>query len=182
MHYPKNIHLVMDKLRFRLGHHQVEQRTLAVRHKLIAMRVIKELQSVFGERFTSPIEDLDRFATGRFVKGIFMGNPGAADILLSQDLCLSSNSFDIVTASLIREMAADRFQSSTVQLGSEFLRRKSVSAVRLNVLNAKVANLIQRFGHISGELVTQTVKLQTNPLFQVLAHVGLWLRCGARVR
>jgi len=70
--------------------------------------VIKELQSVFGERLTSSVEDLDRFATGRFVKGILVRNPGAADILLSQDLCLASNSFDIVTAPLIREMATDR--------------------------------------------------------------------------
>src|SRR6267142_4717681 len=101
MHYPKNIHLVMDKLRLRLGHHQVEQRGLVVRQKLIAMRVIKELQSVFGERLTCPIEDLNRFATSRFVKGIFMRNPGAADIFLSQDLYLASNSFDIITAPLI---------------------------------------------------------------------------------
>src|SRR6266850_2839132 len=100
MHYPKNVHLVMDKLRLRLGHHQVEERALAVRQKLVAMRVIKELQPVFGELLTSPVEDLDRFATGRFVKGIFMWNPGAAYVLLSQDLCLASNSFDIVTAPL----------------------------------------------------------------------------------
>src|ERR1700682_3111585 len=82
MHYPKNVHLVMDKLRFRLGHHQVEERALAVRQKLIAVRVVKELQPVFGQRLTSAIEDHDSFATGLFVKGIFVRNPGAADILL----------------------------------------------------------------------------------------------------
>jgi hypothetical protein len=52
----------------------------------------------------------------------------------------------------------------------------------LNILNPKVANLIERFGNIFSELLAQTVKLKTNSLFEVLAHAGLLERQGARVR
>src|SRR6267378_418217 len=83
MHYPKDVHLEVDKLRLCLGHHQVEQRAIAVWQELISVRVIKELQPMFGERFTSAIENHDSFATGLFIKGIFMRNPGAAGILQS---------------------------------------------------------------------------------------------------
>jgi hypothetical protein len=54
--------------------------------------------------------------------------------------------------------------------------------VRLNVLDAKSANLIQGFGHVLAKLFSQTVKLQTNPVFEVLIHVRLWQRVGARGR
>jgi hypothetical protein len=124
---------------------------------------------MFGECLTSAIKNVNSFATGFFVKGILMRNPGAAGILEPEDLRIPCNTLDIVATPLIREMAADCLQISPIQLSSEFLRGKAVSAVRLNIPDAKVTHLVKSSGYIFRELLAETVKLQTNSVFEILA-------------
>ena len=162
----------MNKLRFRLSHHQVEEGTLSVGQELITMRVIEELQSMLSECFTGAIEDANGFAAGLFVKWILVRNPGAADVFQTESLRVPRHVFDMVATLIIRKVAADGLQSPGVKFRSEFLWSETISSVCFDVLNAKGANLVQSCRNIFGELVTQAVELKTDRSFEAGPNSG----------
>ena len=178
MNNPKNVHLVTNPLRLRLGHHQVEQCALAVRLKLVAVRVVEEFQSMFGERGTGTIEDRGRLATGLFVERVLVRNPGAAGVLQAERLRLARYVFEVVAQLFKGEMTADRFQSLGVELFFEFLRSEFVSAGQLDVLNAKAADAVESRWNILGELLAQAVELKPDRPFETGSGAGRMLIRG----
>ena len=78
-----------------------------MRLKLITVRVVKELDTRFGERFTRSIEHSDGLPAFLLVEVPFMSNPGAAGILKPERLCIAGHALNIVAVALVGEMAAD---------------------------------------------------------------------------
>src|ERR1700752_2565460 len=166
MDNPIDVHLDAHILSFCLSHHQVKQRSVAVRQKLITVCVIEKLDPMFRKRFTSAIEDCRRFAGSFFVKRIVVWNPRATAILDPKQLCLTGDLIKVIAALFIRKMCADSFEPVRVKLFFELLRRDAVSARQLNVRDAKGTHLVQRARNILLELLAQAVKLKTNRPFE----------------
>ena len=161
MHNPEHIHFKTNVLRLRLRHEQVEQRPRLIRLKFVTVRVVEKFDPFLGEHPARLVEDVDRSAALLLVKRIFVPDPGRAGILQPQNLCLAHDAFRIVAKLLIWEVGAHRSQPPLIQLGLEFLRREVVRAGKLHIREAHIAHLIECARHVLGELIAQTVKLQS---------------------
>ena len=73
-----------------------------------------------------------------------MRNPGTSDVLRAEGLRVPRDIFDLVAELFIREVPADGLQSLRIQLLFELLGSQLVSSGELNVLNAKVADAVER--------------------------------------
>src|SRR5439155_18211347 len=167
MNNPEDVHFVADKVGPGFCHQQVEQGALAVRLKFISVRVIKEFQAVFGQRFAGAIEDRAGLATGLFIEGVRVGDPGAPGVLQAERLRVARNTLDIVAVSFKRKMTADRFKSISGELFFEFLRREIVSAGQFDVLDAESADLIECAQDTITELSAEAVKLEADRSFEI---------------
>src|SRR5690349_2069886 len=111
MHDPENIHLIMDEFRIRLAQKQIKQRSLAMRLKFVAMRMVKESDVLFGQRFAGAIEDSGGFAAGFLVKIALVRYPSAAGILQTERPGFARDSFGVIAVPLERKVSANRFQA-----------------------------------------------------------------------
>ena len=122
MDNPEDIHFVADKVGLGFRHQQIKQRAMAIRLKFISVRVVEELQTVFGQRLADAIEDRDGFATGLFIERVGVRNPGATGVLQAEPLRVARDPLDVVAVTFKRKMSADGFKSIGGELFLELLR------------------------------------------------------------
>ena len=75
----------------------IEQCSVAVGLKLVAVDVIEEFYAVFGHDVTRPVKDGNRLAASLFIKRVAMRNPGAAGISQPKRFGLAGDSFRVVS-------------------------------------------------------------------------------------
>jgi hypothetical protein len=169
---PEDVHFVADTVGLRFSHQQVEQSTISMLLKFIAVRVVEEFQAVFGQRLAGAIENRAGLATGLFIERVCVRNPGATGVLQAERLRIARNTLDVVAVSFKRKMPADRFEPLGGELFFEFLGREIVRAGQFDVLDPKVADQIERRRDTIAELGPQAVKLEADRSLEIGTHAS----------
>jgi hypothetical protein len=182
MHDPKHVQLIAHELRLRLRHQHVEQRAVAMRLKLVAVRVVEERNPLLGQRLARLVEHGNRIATGLFIERLLVIDPRAASILEVEHLGFAGDPRDVVAIARVRKVAAHRGEAPRVQLFLKLFRRHAIRPRQLDVLEAHVANLVERPRHVFGKLIAQAVELQADRAFETRTRASVSGMDGARRR
>src|SRR5207247_11258299 len=146
--------------------------------RCMAWRVLEEWCGVSGQRSVGARDAGAGPASGVFIEGVRVGDPGAPGVLQAERLRVARNRLAIVAVSFKRKMTADRFKSISSELFFEFLRREIVSAGQFDVLDAESADLIECAQDAITELSAEAVKLEADRSFEIWTNAGrMVVRC-----
>jgi hypothetical protein len=148
---------------FRAGftHHEIEQSSVAMRFKLIAMLMVHELETMFGQGFSGAIEHGAGVAGGLLIEWPWMRDPCAAHRLEPEGFGFARDGLDVIAQAFVGKMSGDGFQPVRIELLLELGRCQVVGAGQFDVPESKVAHFLECADNVRRELIPQTVELQS---------------------